>query len=296
MFGIRRGYNGLIEREIVPLDNRAVGGIIERGGTILRCARSSAFLTPEGQRQALETVAQLQLDGVVVIGGNGSLQGARWLHRNGVATVGIPASIDNDIARTAMALGVDTALNTVVEGMNRIRDTAIAHERAFVVEVMGRTSGYIALMGGLAGGAEIVLIPEIPVSMEEILASVRSGLERGKRHSIIIVAEGFVPSGLSLEVESPGRAIARALEKTGTIETRLTILGHLQRGGSPTAFDRVLACRMGEAAVEWLAAGTGGVMTGLSNQRLIPFSYDVLDEECTNVDRHLYQLVDVLAH
>lgn len=296
MIGVQRGFDGLMEGDFLPLDNRAVGGIIERGGTILRTARSTAFLTPEGQGKALEQIRRGSLEGLIIIGGNGSLRGARWLSEHGVETIGIPASIDNDIPRTVMAMGVDTALNTVIESLDRIRDTAISHGRAFVVEVMGRKTGYIALMGGLAGGAEVVLIPEVPLSLDDIVRTVADGLRRGKHHSIIVVAEGFSPTDRPHEGESAGRVVASHLERAGTIETRLTILGHVQRGGSPTAFDRILACRLAEAAVDWLADGEGGVFAGLDRDRVVPVPFDVMDEEPGNVDLGLYRLVDVLAH
>jgi len=296
MIGIRRGFDGLTEGDFLPLDNRAVGGIIERGGTILRTARSAAFLTLEGQGKALERIGRHSLDGLIVIGGNGSLRGARWLSEQGVKTVGIPASIDNDIPRTVMAMGVDTALNTVVESLNRIRDTAISHGRAFVVEVMGRKSGYIALMGGLAGGAEVVLIPEVSLSLDEVATTVADGLRQGKHHSIIVVAEGFSPTDRPLDGESTGRAVAAHLEGTRTIETRLTILGHVQRGGSPTAFDRILACRLAEAAISWLANGKSGVFAGLDRDKVVAVPLSAMDEEPENVDLDLYRLISVLAH
>jgi len=296
MFGVQRGYAGLIENDVIPLDDRAVGGIIERGGTMLLSARSPEFLTPDGQAQALSTLRENALDALIVIGGNGSLSGARWLHGQGVSVVGIPASIDNDIPGTEMAIGVDTALNTVVEGLNRIRDTAVAHERAFVIEVMGRASGYIALMAGLAGGAEIVLLPEIPRSLEDIAGEVVEGVRKGKRHSIIVVAEGFQPTDVNLNGLSPGRAIANHLQRVGTLETRLTILGHVQRGGSPTAFDRILGSRYGHAAATWISEGRGGITATLSNGAIIPTAFDVLGQPCRNVERELYRLVQIVAH
>jgi len=294
--GIRRGYAGLIEGDVEPLDNRAVGGIIERGGTILRSSRSADFRTDDGQRRALATVDEQGIDALIVIGGNGSLAGARWLDANGVPTVGIPASIDNDVPNTAMSIGVDTALNTVVECLNRIRDTAVAHERAFVVEVMGRHSGFIALTGGLAGGAEIVLLPEFPVSLSDVAERVLAGVKLGKRHSIIVVAEGFVPSDEPLEGRSPAQAVANHLEKIGTLETRLTILGHLLRGGSPSAFDRVLANRMAEAAVRWLDDERRGVMAGWVGGAVEAVPFERLDEPCRNVDPDVLRLTDAVAH
>lgn len=296
MFGVRRGFHGLIEGDVASLDNRAVGGIIERGGTMLLSARSEAFRTEEGQARALEVIRRHELDGIIVIGGNGSLRGARWLSEQNVLSVGIPASIDNDIPQTAMAIGVDTALNTVVECMNRLRDTAIAHGRAFVIEVMGRLSGYIAVMAGLAGGAEVVLVPEIPVPLASVVKQVRDGVGKGKHHSVIVVAEGFRPAGRPSERISAGRMITDVLSEEKTIETRLTILGHLQRGGSPSAFDRILACRFAEAAISWISSGRGGVYTGLADQAIAPVSFEGLDDTCRNVDPALLELVRILAH
>ena len=296
MVGIRRGFAGLIEGDFLPLDNRAVGGIIERGGTFLGSARSAVFLTEEGQRKALATIKKWSLDGLVVIGGNGSLKGAKWLQGQGVPVVGIPASIDNDIYGTAMAIGVDTALNTVMESLDRIRDTAVSHDRTFVVEVMGRRSGYIALMGGLAGGAELVLVPEFPESLDQIADRVIAGVKKGKHHSIIVVAEGFVPADSPQVGKAAGRIVSDFLEATGSIETRLTILGHLQRGGSPSAFDRILASRLGDAAVRLLAAGTAGVMTALIGQKVATLSLAEIDHPSGNFDPEIYRLVCEIAN
>jgi len=296
MFGIERGYAGLIDGDVIALDNRAVGGIIERGGTMLRTARSKAFRTPEGQQQALTTIREHALDALIVIGGNGSLRGAQWLSEHGVRTIGIPASIDNDVPRSSMAIGVDTALNTVVECLDRIRDTAISHQRAFVVEVMGRESGYIALMGGLAGGAEIILLPELPVSLEDIALSVRGGLDLGKRHSIIVVAEGFRASDWGPELASTARAICNHLDELGDLESRITILGHLQRGGSPTAFDRLLASRFGEAAIHALVEGSPSAILCYDGHDIVPLPYSTLDEPCLNVNEEILKLADIVAH
>ena len=297
MVGIRHGYAGLIERDLIPLDNFAVSGIIERGGTMLRSARCPEFLTAEGQARALSVIEAERLDGLVIIGGNGSLKGARWLHQQGVLTVGVPASIDNDIYGTAMAIGVDTALNTVVESLNRIRDTAVSHDRAFVVEVMGRESGYIALMGGLAGGAEIVLIPEVPMTLKKLAEEIAVSLKKGKRHSIIVVAEGFRPQNTSEnEQRSAGRVVSDFLEKEGAIETRLTILGHLQRGGSPTAFDRILASRLGRATVHLIKNGKSGMMPALTGQEIITLPLSKIDREDRHVDLEIYKLIYEIAN
>ncbi len=296
MLGVHRGYNGLVEGDFEPLDNRAVGGIIERGGTMLRSARSAAFSTSAGREKALAEIRRHSLDGLIVIGGNGSLRGAQWLQANTVPAVGIPASIDNDIPGTEMAIGVDTAVNTVVSALNRIRDTAVSHERAFVVEVMGRKSGYIALMGGLAGGAEVILLPEVPVTLSDVVKQVCEGIQRGKGHSIIVVAEGFAPIDCPNPKPSSGRVVSDALELAGTVETRLTILGHLQRGGSPSASDRTLACRFAESAVTWLMDDVSGVYTGLSGRDIVSVPLASIEEDCRNVNLDLLRLAHVLAH
>ena len=296
LFGIERGYAGLIDGDVLPLDNRAVGGIIERGGTMLRSARSQEFMNASGQQSALAVVNENQLNGLIVIGGNGSLRGAQWLSENGVPTVGIPASIDNDIPGTTMAIGADSALNTVVECLDRIRDTAVAHERTFVVEVMGRESGYIALMGGLAGGAEIILLPEIQVSLKDIACSVQDGLALGKTHSIIVVAEGVSPTDAEVQSGSSGQAVCSYLETLGTMETRLTILGHLQRGGSPTAFDRILASRFGDDAIQTFADGRAAMMLSYDGRNVVSSPYSTLDKRCCNVNPEILKLANTVAN
>ena len=187
-------------------------------------------------------------------------------------------------------------MNTVVDALNKLRDTAVAHERAFVIEVMGRRSGYIALHGGLAGGAEVILLPELELSMSDVVEAVCAGVRRGKKHSIIVVAEGFRPTDGSESMPSPARAITDALEADGTVETRLTILGHLQRGGSPTAADRLLACRFAEAAVDWIAEGKTGVYAALRGKEIVPVPLEEIEETCENVDLRLLKLSQVLAH
>ena len=296
LFGVSRGYAGLIDGDVMPLDNRAVGGIIERGGTMLRTARSKAFRTDEGQRKALATIREHALDGLIVIGGNGSLRGAQWLSENGVPTVAIPASIDNDIPGSTMAIGVDSALNTVVECLDRVRDTAIAHERVFVVEVMGRESGYIALMGGLAGGAEIILLPELPVSLKQIECSVQDGLALGKSHAIIVVAEGFTPSDAVPYSGSSAQVICSHLDRMKSVESRLIILGHLQRGGSPSAFDRILASRFGEAAIQAFDANRPAAMLSYDGRNIVGVPYSTLGEPYSNVSPEILKLADAVAH
>lgn len=248
--GIRRGFAGLVEAEFVPMTVATVGDVIHRGGTFLGTARSEAFLTPAGQQRAAASLKAAGIDGLVVIGGDGSLQGAAALDRLGVPVIGVPATIDNDIPDTDTTIGFDTAVNTVVDALNKLRDTATAHERTFAVEVMGRKAGFIAVAAGIAGGAEAIMIPEIPVSLDDVAAKLQRSRERGKRHSIVLVAEG---AGNAFEV-------AAELGKRLGTELRVTVLGHLQRGGTPTATDRILASTLGAGAVELLLAGTSGVM------------------------------------
>ena len=248
--GIQRGFSGLLEGDFHPLAVGSVADIIHRGGTILLTARSEEFLTEEGQKKAVEKAQENQIDGLVVIGGNGSLRGALVLNKLGLPTIGIPGTIDNDVARTEYTIGFDTAINTVVEAINKIRDTATSHERIFVLEVMGRHSGQLTLMAGIAGGAESLLIPEHPWSMDEVVNKILRGRKRGKKHSIILVAEGV---GSAFEV-------SREITRLTGLETRVMILGHIQRGGTPTAFDRMLASRMGGKAVELLMRGMKGLM------------------------------------
>lgn len=257
--GVKHGYQGLMEGDIIPLELGSVGDIIHRGGTILQTARCEAFKTEEGQKQGLSRLKENGIDGLVVIGGDGSFNGALKLAKMGFPTVGIPGTIDNDIACTDFTLGFDTAVNTVIDAVDKIRDTATSHERTYVIEVMGRHAGDIALWSAVAGGAESVLIPETEADMDDIIARLLRGQKRGKKHSIIIVAEGV----------STGQKIGEFIrEKTG-FETRVTVLGHIQRGGSPSAFDRVLGSQMGAKAVDLLADGVGGVMVGIQNNQMV---------------------------
>lgn len=287
--GIRRGYAGLIEGDMSPLTPRDVGGVIEYGGTFLHTARCPAFLTLEGRAKALDTLRRERLEALVVVGGEGSLQGAKWLSQQGVKVIGLPASIDNDIQGTDIAIGVDTALNTVVWALNRIRDTALAHERVFLVEVMGRKSGYIALMGGIAGGAEIVLVPEIEVSLARVAEEVSAGYRKGKHHSIVVVAEGVT------EELGPTREIARFIQEKTGLEVRVTVLGHLQRGGSPTAYDRILGSRLGAQAAEDAAAGKFGHMVAVRGEKLTPVDLATVGRKEMAIDPRLYELAHSLG-
>ncbi len=244
--GIRRGYNGLISGDILKMDAGTVNHIINRGGTILYTARSDEFRTVQGQEKAAATCKLLGLDGIVAIGGDGTFRGAEALSKHGISVVGIPATIDNDIVCTDYTLGFDTATNTAVDAIDRLRDTMQSHERCSVVEVMGRNAGHLALYVGLAVGATAVLVPEIPIDFErDVIEKIRSARLRGRTHYMIVVAEG---AGSAVEI---GDKIHEAL----TLDPRVTILGHIQRGGTPTARDRTMATRMGYAAVEALAEG-----------------------------------------
>ncbi|GAB4490446.1 MAG: 6-phosphofructokinase [Anaerolineales bacterium] len=288
VIGINNGFEGLMNGEFRELGPRDVGGILLRGGTILQTRRSLAFREPRGQREAIRRMNEIGMDGLVVIGGDGSLTGALALHKQGVKVVGVPGSIDNDIWGTNMSIGVDTAMNTIMDAVDKLRDTASSHGRVFLVETMGRSSGYLAVMAGIVCGAEIVLIPERATTLEEIAQTIESAYRRGKTHAFIINAEG---SGHKTE------ELAKALEAMDVgFQTRVTILGHIQRGGSPTAYDRLLASRMGVKAVEALLAGKSGVMTGLQGRGIeyVPLEEVIAGKREVNME--YYEMVGLLAH
>lgn len=286
VIGIKRGFAGFIEAEMGPLDLGSVADIIHRGGTILRTARSDEFRTREGRAQAYQNVDRFRLEGLVVIGGDGSYAGAKIFHEEyGLPVVCIPASIDNDIFGTEWCIGFDTAVNNVIEAINKIRDTATSHERTFIVEVMGRDSGFIALQAGLAGGAESILIPELPFSIDEVVDKLMRGYRRGKLHSVIVVAEGAA-SGLDI-----GRRIK---ERTG-LDTKVTILGHIQRGGTPTALDRVLGSRFGARAVELLMEGARKTAVGIVGGKVEHYDLDRALREKREIDLEAYRLAGILS-
>lgn len=285
VIGVARGYAGLIQGDFRRLDSGSVADTIHRGGTILLTARSEEFRTEAGRARALENARREGMEGLIVIGGDGSFRGALHLHKKGFPVIGIPATIDNDIAGTDYAIGFDTALNTAVEAINKIRDTATSHERIFIIEVMGRDSGQLALAAGLAGGAESILIPERPIDYDAVVSRLERGRQRGKLHSIIVVAEGV---GSAIEVS---REIARRTK----LESRVTILGHIQRGGTPTAFDRILASRLGARAVELLGAGVSGRMVGLRENRIVDVELEVVLQQKKEIDQEVYELANDLA-
>ena len=283
--GIHYGFSGLMTGDIKWLEIGSVGDIIHRGGTILNTARCDEFKIKESQLKGIEQLKNHQVDGLVVIGGDGSLRGAQAMAALGFPTIGVPATIDNDIVGTDFTIGFDTALNTVIEAVDKIRDTAMSHERTYVIEVMGRNSGDLALWSGLADGAESILIPEERINMEDIFHRLKRGRERGKKHSIIFCAEGAASA-----VD-----ISEKITEELHIETRVTVLGHIQRGGSPSAYDRVLASRLGSHAVELLMKNKSSMMVGLDNNQLV--SHDLSDvlEPKRKINKDMYQLSKELS-
>jgi 6-phosphofructokinase 1 len=287
VLGVEAGYRGMLEGRMRPLSNRDVGGILQRGGTVLGTARSPEYATPAGQERAVRKLEEAAVEAVVVIGGNGSLTGGLRLSERGIPVVGLPATIDNDVWGTDTAIGVDTALNTALDAIDRIKDTASSHQRAHVVEVMGRDCGYLALMAAIAGGAEAVLVPEFEIRAEEIMHAFRTSWEQGKPHFIVVAAEGAPLSGEEFH--------EYVNEGGGGFESRLTVLGHVQRGGNPTAFDRILASRLGTAAVSALESGEVGVMVGLGGRGMERVPLAEVVGRSRPLDPELYEMAGVLA-
>lgn len=264
VIGIRRGYNGLINNDTSRMYLRSVSDIIHRGGTILYTARSPEFKTEEGMQKAIDVCHELGIEGIVVIGGDGSYRGALDLSKRGIPCIGLPGTIDNDIACTDYTIGFDTAMNTAMEMVDRLRDTAQSHERCTVVEVMGRRAGFLALHTGIAVGATAILVPEVPFDIEkDVIAKMHETLKSGKKHFIIVVAEGVG------HVDE----MAKEIERITGIESRATVLGHVQRGGSPTVRDRVMASQMGHRAVELLSSGIGNRVVAYKSDKIV--DYDI---------------------
>jgi 6-phosphofructokinase 1 len=262
VLGVRRGYNGLIRNEMAMLDRKSVANIIQRGGTILETSRCPEFRTPEGRARAVKVLEETGITGLLLLGGDGTFRGGTLLAKEcDVSIVGVPTTIDNDVYGTDYTVGFDTAINTALEAIDRIRDTALSHERLFFVEVMGHHTGFIALESGIAGGAEELIIPEASLSSEELCAKLNEAFTAGKRSSIVVVAEAEHP-GYSFQ-------IAQEVKKRVNLESRVCILGHVQRGGSPTARDRVLASSLGAAAVDAFLSGKNGYMVGEINNQII---------------------------
>ncbi len=284
--GIQHGYNGMIKGDFVPMGPRSVSNIIQRGGTILKTARSMEFMTREGRAKAAANLGQQGIDGLVAIGGNGTFQGATLLYdEHMIPTIGVPGTIDNDLYGTDFTIGYDTAINTAVEAIDKIRDTADAHDRVFYVEVMGRDSGFIALDVGIAGGAEYIAIPEIEENFEAIREKLTAGGRQ--RSSIVVIAEGCFKGGAV--------DLARRMSEFVHLHYRVTVLGHIQRGGSPSARDRVLAAKLGAQAVKSLLAGDGNVMAGEVNSKVVLTPMRDTWEKKKGIDNTLVDLSQVLS-
>lgn len=285
VYGVYQGYQGLVNNNIKKMERGTVGDKIQRGGTFLQSARCPEFKDPKVRAAGIENLKKLGIEGLVVVGGDGSYRGAQRLNEEGIKTIGIPGTIDNDINGTDFTIGFDTALNTIIEAIDKIRDTASSHERTFIVEVMGRDAGDLALWSGLAGGAETVLVPEHKKDIKEIADKIQQGIERGKKHSIIVVAEGVMS----------GDECGEQLKKYINVDTRISVLGHMQRGGSPSGLDRVLASRLGGYAVELLLNGETGLAVGILNNKLSKTTFDDIFSSTHQLDDQMYELSNQLS-
>lgn len=288
-YGVRNGYAGLIADSMGLLMARDVGGIIQRGGTVLGSARCADFHEPSGRAKALNNLSRRGIDALVVIGGNGSQSASHLLSKEGCKIVGVASTIDNDMFGTDVTIGADTAVNVTLEAIDRLRTTGSSHQRAFLVETMGRNCGYIALMAGIAGGAEVIVIPESPVEAKLVAARLRAAYQRGKTHAVVVVAEGAKP-----DAEAMMRHFSEHRDTIG-FELRATTLGHVVRGGVPTAFDRVLATRLGAAAVEALSSGQSGVLMGLVGGAIVATPLEDVAGRCKPIDQGLLELARTLA-
>ncbi|PIU28287.1 MAG: ATP-dependent 6-phosphofructokinase [Candidatus Hydromicrobium americanum] len=284
VYGFYEGFKGLINNNFKVLDLNSVGGIIDRGGTFLYSARSEKFKCREGQKEAIDNLKKNKIEGLVVIGGDGSFRGAHELHKQGIQVVGIPATIDNDVAGTDYSIGFDTALNVIIDIMSKIRDTASSHERIFVVEVMGRNSGMIAVNTGIACGADYILIPEIEFDLAKIANQIKNHRE-GKRHTLVIVAEGAASAS----------DVASSIKLLAGHEVRISVLGYIQRGGSPSALDRILAAEFGKKAVDLLLEGESDCMIGIKSMKIETSKFEDILETKKSIDEDLYRLAHILA-
>ena len=285
VYGVQRGYQGLINNDLRQMDLRSVGDIIQRGGTILQTARCKEFLTPEGQQRGADILTERGIDGLVVIGGDGSYQGAQKLSKLGIKTMGLPGTIDNDIPFTDFTIGFDTAVSIVVDAINKLRDTMTSHERSSIVEVMGRHCGDIALYAGLASGAETILVPEVAYDLDDVANRMHENFQHGKRHSIILVAEGA----------GKGEDVAREITERNGIEPRVTVLGHIQRGGTPTHNDRILASQLGDFAVRKLLEGDSGKGCGIVRGEYVVTDIDKVVATKKGFNTELYELASRLS-
>lgn len=285
VYGVERGYQGLLEGRFAAMDLHSVAAIIQHGGTVLKTARCEEFKTPQGQARAVEQLRQYGIDVLIVVGGDGSMAGAACLAQAGIATIVVPATIDNDMPGTEYTIGFDTALNTVLEAVNKIRDTAASHERVAVVEVMGRRAGHIALMAGLACGAEVVLLPEQPMAMDAVYHRLEQSYRRGKLYSIVLVAEGA----------GRGYDVAAAIARHTAFKPHVTVLGYIQRGGSPSAADNIMASRMGALAVDSVLAGRYNVLVAWQKGQLLTVPLTQVQQYPHRLDLSLYELTGILA-
>ena len=289
VYGIYRGYQGMIEGDLVKMNARSVSNIIQRGGTILKSARSKEFRTPEGRKKAYDVIKEKSIDALVAIGGDGTYNGLHIFYQEyGIPSICIPGTIDNDLPGTDYTIGFDTATNTAVEAIDKIRDTALSHNRLFFIEVMGRDAGFIAIGSGIAGGAVGIIIPEESLSIDELIATLDESAKHNKKSSLVVVAEGG-KSGNAMEIA------AMVNKKFKQYETKVTILGHLQRGGAPTYFDRVLASKMGIAAVEGLLNGQKDVMVGIINNKVVFNSYDDMQKMENKIDLEDLRIAKILS-
>jgi 6-phosphofructokinase 1 len=289
IFGIMQGYEGMIDGDIVKLGARSVGNIIQRGGTILKSARSQEFRTKEGRQKAYDNLKKNDIDALVAIGGDGTFAGLHVFYEEfGIPSICIPGTIDNDLAGTDYTIGYDTATNTAVEAIDKIRDTAISHNRLFFIEVMGRNSGYIALNSGIAGGAIATIIPEESMTLDELFSKLDEGGKANRKSSLVVVAEGSKIGG-AMDLAN------KFAERNNYFDIKVTILGHLQRGGTPTYFDRVLASKMGVGAVEGLIHGKNNAMVGIRNNKIVYNDFDTIMNSKHELDEESRRIAKILS-
>ncbi|MEQ8417636.1 MAG: 6-phosphofructokinase [Imperialibacter sp.] len=289
IYGIKYGYNGMIEGDIYKMKSYSVSNIVQRGGTILKSARSKDFMTKEGRKKAYEQLSSRGIEGLIAIGGDGTFTGANiFFEEYGIPVVGAPGTIDNDLFGSDYTIGFDTAVNTALEAIDKIRDTAMSHDRVFFIEVMGRHSGYIAIQSGIGGGAELVMVPETSTTINEVINTLQKGKDAQKTSSIVVVAEGG-EEGNAHEIAAK---VAPHLPKA---DIRVSTLGHIQRGGNPTAFDRILASRLGLAAVEGLLNGEKNVMVGIIDKEVVYTNLKIAISKSKPLDQDLIRLVEILS-
>lgn len=289
VYGIKYGYNGMIEGDIYKMKSYSVSNIVQRGGTILKSARSKEFMTKEGRQKAFEQLSKRGIEGLVAIGGDGTFTGSNiFYEEHGIPVVGAPGTIDNDLYGSDFTIGFDTAVNTALDAIDKIRDTANSHDRVFFVEVMGRHSGYIAIHCGIGGGAELVMVPETSTTIKDVIDTLKEGRDRQKTSSIVVVAEGD-------EQGNAHEIAGKVANELPDLDIRVSTLGHIQRGGSPTSFDRILASRLGMAAVEGLVNGKKNVMVGIENDKITYTSFKLAISKTKAINEELMRLVNILS-